>query len=277
MALPVKLDHCVIHVSDWERSNAFYRDVIGAEQEESFGIRQNHQMYLGDWRRLMSRHFADHRCELVVPERGWGERIVKWAAGDWRAAKLLGGVLTGMCRKAGSAPATAALPAFEILLRCPDCHRDLLLDGDTLGCACGYRAPLQGGVYNLLPAKLRAELYPGDRDDAIDCALPGHEARLRGGWHDLEGEFGNHYRWIGPRASAVLRRTTPCSQRLRIRGFAHAAQFEKGQPVVEVTANGAPAVRRQLDRVGLFVIECDLPDAPEYLIEINAIAVLPQS
>jgi catechol 2,3-dioxygenase-like lactoylglutathione lyase family enzyme len=26
----VKLDHCVIHVSDWERSNAFYRDVMGA-------------------------------------------------------------------------------------------------------------------------------------------------------------------------------------------------------------------------------------------------------
>jgi catechol 2,3-dioxygenase-like lactoylglutathione lyase family enzyme len=27
----VKLDHCVIHVSDWQRSNAFYRDVLGAE------------------------------------------------------------------------------------------------------------------------------------------------------------------------------------------------------------------------------------------------------
>jgi catechol 2,3-dioxygenase-like lactoylglutathione lyase family enzyme len=26
-----KLDHCVIHVSDWERSNAFYCDVLGAE------------------------------------------------------------------------------------------------------------------------------------------------------------------------------------------------------------------------------------------------------
>jgi len=25
------LDHCVIAVSDWERSNAFYRDVLGAE------------------------------------------------------------------------------------------------------------------------------------------------------------------------------------------------------------------------------------------------------
>jgi catechol 2,3-dioxygenase-like lactoylglutathione lyase family enzyme len=30
MSLPTKLDHCVIHVSDWRRSNAFYRDVIGA-------------------------------------------------------------------------------------------------------------------------------------------------------------------------------------------------------------------------------------------------------
>ena len=31
MSLPVKLDHCVIHVSDWERSNAFYSAVMGAE------------------------------------------------------------------------------------------------------------------------------------------------------------------------------------------------------------------------------------------------------
>ncbi len=27
----VHLDHCVIHVSDWARSTAFYRDVLGAE------------------------------------------------------------------------------------------------------------------------------------------------------------------------------------------------------------------------------------------------------
>lgn len=27
----VRFDHCVVHVSDWERSNAFYRDVLGAE------------------------------------------------------------------------------------------------------------------------------------------------------------------------------------------------------------------------------------------------------
>jgi catechol 2,3-dioxygenase-like lactoylglutathione lyase family enzyme len=26
-----RLDHCVIHITDWHRSNAFYRDVLGAE------------------------------------------------------------------------------------------------------------------------------------------------------------------------------------------------------------------------------------------------------
>ncbi len=30
-AMPTKLDHCVIHVTDWERSNAFYTAVLGAE------------------------------------------------------------------------------------------------------------------------------------------------------------------------------------------------------------------------------------------------------
>jgi catechol 2,3-dioxygenase-like lactoylglutathione lyase family enzyme len=34
MTLPVGFDHCVVHVSDWGRSNAFYRDVVGAELVE---------------------------------------------------------------------------------------------------------------------------------------------------------------------------------------------------------------------------------------------------
>lgn len=29
--MPIQLDHCVIHVSDWERSNTFYQQVMGAE------------------------------------------------------------------------------------------------------------------------------------------------------------------------------------------------------------------------------------------------------
>ena len=31
MAPDIRLDHCVIHVSDWTRSNAFYRTVLNAE------------------------------------------------------------------------------------------------------------------------------------------------------------------------------------------------------------------------------------------------------
>ena len=31
MPSPITFDHCVIHVSSWEQSNAFYRDVLGAE------------------------------------------------------------------------------------------------------------------------------------------------------------------------------------------------------------------------------------------------------
>jgi catechol 2,3-dioxygenase-like lactoylglutathione lyase family enzyme len=29
--MEIRLDHCVIHVSDWRRSNRFYSDVLGAE------------------------------------------------------------------------------------------------------------------------------------------------------------------------------------------------------------------------------------------------------
>ena len=38
MPTSLALDHCVIAVSDWDRSNAFYRDVLGAELIElSYG------------------------------------------------------------------------------------------------------------------------------------------------------------------------------------------------------------------------------------------------
>jgi catechol 2,3-dioxygenase-like lactoylglutathione lyase family enzyme len=38
-----RLDHAVIHVSDWARSNAFYRDLLGAEVEEGPVARQGAQ------------------------------------------------------------------------------------------------------------------------------------------------------------------------------------------------------------------------------------------
>src|SRR5260370_23416338 len=257
---------------DWGLLGYLVRDVIGAEQEESFGIRQNHKMYLSDWHRLITKHFAEHRYQTLVPERGWAERIVKRSAlSDQRAALLLGGTLAAMCKKAGSSPRLPCSDRSEPLLRCRDGGGDLARDGSgTLVCAWGYRAPNEGGVYNLLPAGLRAELYPGDRPDVIDFSLPSHTGRLGDGWYELEGDYGNKYRWIGPRASAVLRRANPRPQRLRIRGFAHQIQFAKGQPVVEIRANGVRVAQQLLERVGLFIIEADLPEAQTYNIEIAA-------
>ncbi|MEU1398358.1 VOC family protein [Micromonospora zamorensis] len=38
-ATKVRLDHCVIAVSDWERSTDFYRDVLGVGRKASRGAR----------------------------------------------------------------------------------------------------------------------------------------------------------------------------------------------------------------------------------------------
>ena len=266
---------------DWGLLGYLVQDVIGANQEESFGLRQNHTMYLNDWNALVKEHFVEHEYEIFVPERGWGERIVKRAAvrmdpyrSVWRAARLLGGTLAGICRKAGQ-PESAApdMLRFENYLRCPDCGAALRRDAaDSLSCAsCAYGAVNEGGVYNLLRSRDRNELYPGDRDDVIDFCLPSHEARLSEGWHELEGVFGNKYRWIGPRARLHLRRVTSGPQRIRVRGHLQEQSFKQGKPVtLEIRANNTPVGHWQFDRIGLFVVEADLPDAAEYQVEIQA-------
>jgi len=263
---------------EWGLLGFVVQDVIGAHQEESFGIRQNHRMNLRHWHDLVEKHFADHRYEIFVPQRGWGERVTKRVAvaldphkSEWRAARLLGGTLAGLCRKAGAPPASTQMPErFESLLRCPDCgaafHRD---PHEALHCAkCPYEAPLEGGVYNLLNSRDKKELYPGDRADTIDCSLPGHEARLGEGWHALEGVFGNRYRWIAGRATATLTNLREGrAQTLRLRGFAP----ESAGPLrIGLKANGTPLGEWPLERPGLFVLEKPLPAAPEYHLEITA-------
>ena len=138
---------------------------------------------------------------------------------------------------------------------------------DTLLCSrCSYRAPNEGGVYNLLPSGDRAELYPGDRADVIDFCLPSHAERLLEGWYELEGVFGNKYRWIGEYAAARLLRAKPGPQRLRIRGHA-----SEGHPVeLTASANGREVGHWKLDRPGLFIVEADLPESDEYRIDIHA-------
>ena len=255
---------------DWGLLGYLVRDVIGAHQEESFGIRQNHTMELKDWRAVVQKYFEAQEYEVFVPERGWGERVVKRSAGsEWRAARLLGGTLAAVCKKAGVPPPGHSIDNFESFLRCPNCHAALGREAsDTLRCAgCGYQAANEGGVYNLLPSAERSELYPGDREDIIDFSQPSHERHLVEGWYELEGVFGNMYRWIGSRAVAKLAPVKPGPQRLRIRCHA-SPQGVPGE--VRALVNGTPAAAWKIDRTGLFILEADLPDASEYLIEIQA-------
>jgi hypothetical protein len=264
-------------LNDWGLLGFLVRDVIGAHQEESFGIRQNHRMTIKDWDTLVRKHFAEHHYEIFVPERGWGERWVKRVArkldrfgSDWRGARLLGGTLTAFCRKAGHEWISFDERRFESVLRCPDCHGALSRDAEeTLSCPCGYSAEKVGGVYNLLPSAERRELYPDDRPDILDMSRPAHSAQLAEGWHDLEGVYGNKFRWIGKRATARLVRVASGPQRLRIRGFA------PGLATITASVNGARVREMKLDRPGLFVLEADVPDAAVYDLEILASPVLP--
>ena len=257
-------------LSDWGLLGYLVRDVIGAHQEESFGIRQNHSMNLPHWHALVTKYFAAQEYQVFVPDRGWGERIVKQGLGsEWLAAKWLGGTLAAVCKKAGSAPGAAGIGNFEAFLRCPDCHGTLARQAEeALRCAgCGFGAPSEGQVYNLLPSAERKELYPGDRADIVDFSLPGHEKHLVGDWQKLEGVYGNRYRWIAESGTAKLTRVKPGPLRLRIRGHA-SAQGIPGE--VRAVVNGVQAGYWKLDRPGLFVLEADVPDQAEYAVEIHA-------
>jgi hypothetical protein len=68
-----------------------------------------------------------------------------------------------------------------------------------------------------------------------------------------------------------LRRTSTSPQRLRIRGFAHEEAFRQSEPVkITAIVNGGVLRTWRLERHGLFVLEEDVPDAPEYDIRITA-------
>jgi ubiquinone/menaquinone biosynthesis C-methylase UbiE len=263
---------------DWGLLGYLVRDVIGADQEESFGIRQNHTMDLKAWHGLIGKHFAEHRYDIFVPERGWPEAVMKRAAvrldpyrSVWRSARLLGGTLAAVCKKSGAGQASRPVrfEPFEAFLVCPDCGNPLRRTPENalLCAACAYQAPLEAGVYNLLPSPEKAELYPGDRDDIIDFSVPGHERHLIGDWYELEGIFGNKFRWIGARAEARLARVRSGPQRIRIRGYA----VEEHLPAHLIARiNGREAGQWVHDRPGLFVVEADVPDAPEYHVEFCA-------
>lgn len=265
----------------WGLLGFLTKDVIGAAQEESFGIRQNHRMTLLDWHELIQKHFTGHEYELFVPQRGWGERWAYRMArafdrhhSPWVAARLLGGTLAAVCRKGGAPsprrPRRDLASHFESLLICPDCGGRLERDPEeTLRCAaCGYQAANEGGVYNLLRSEDKKELYPGLRGEVIDFSQGDCADRLISGFYEVEGVFGNKYRWMNDRVVFRLERVRRGPLTLRIRGHAP-EQFLRGR--LAVKANGAAVGSFTVHRPGLFILEAPLTDpAPVFEIEVTA-------
>ena len=283
--LSLRLYRCPYYESmhAWERKlqdrgllGYLVRDVVGAQQEESIGIRQNYTMGFRDWDRMIRRYFVDPHYEVFAAEDVWGEGLVKWIAArldrkhpEMVVARLLGGAISAISRKAGAQTAPIFDPSkLERHLRCPDCQSAIGRDPTgALACLnCSFQAAEVEGVYNLLPSRERRELYPGDRDDVIDFSRPGHEARLLEGWYELEGVYGNKHRWMGSHASAKLLAATTGPQRLRIRGYVC-----EGHPVrFGVRVNGESAGMWNLARPGPFVIEPELPESSQYHVDLQA-------
>lgn len=252
----------------WGLLDYIAADVIGAWQEESFGIRQNHRYGLREWLELIGRYFTGSRILTFPRASGWANQAVTRALRlypgytDARATRFLGGTIAAFCRKPGELPAPLAL---EQAPACPDCLTPLPWHASELRCpACGFSAPAEDEVFNLLPSRLRQELYPGVRPDNIDFSKPGHEEALLEGFYELEGEFGNKYRWMGPRARLRLKPTRPGPAALRLQGFSPSLAK------IELRCNGSSLGTRRLERSGLFVIETPLPEASEHLVEILA-------
>ena len=268
---------------EWGLLGYLAKDVIGAQQEESFGIRQNHSMSLKGWHALVQKHFVASEYDIFAPERGWGERVVKSLArkydrlhSEWAPARLLGGTLSAYCRKAGEAPqtrTTALALDFEALLRCPDCRGTLRRDAaETLLCtSCAYQSPHEDGVYNLLPSADKKELYPGARRDVIDFSLGPQSDRLIEGFYKVEGVYGNKYRWIARKAAARLEAVNAGPHKLRVRGHAMEKMLSLGEPAkVQIRVNGGAPKIWTLDRPGLFLLEMPLEEAREYVVEVSA-------
>ena len=207
------------------------------------------------WRtgtRWCSKHFADARYEVFVPERGWGERVVKRLAirldphrSDGAPRACWAERSSAVCKKAGG----RRIRPGDRALRRPCCAAPIATPRwrATRAIAALLRLRLpranEGGVYNLLPSAERAELYPGERDDVIDFSLPRHAAHLLEGWYDLEGVFGNNTagsaraRWHAGAAGEG-------EWRLRVRGYAQQTQFQQANPFAWNslrTASGWPA------------------------------------
>ena len=85
----VKLDHCVIHISDWERSNPFYAEVLGAELVDRGGGTWAYR-FGGEQLNVHGPGVAAHPLARVPVAPGNSDLCFVWAGPIEEAAAHLG-------------------------------------------------------------------------------------------------------------------------------------------------------------------------------------------
>ena len=116
--MKLKLDHCVIHVSDWDRSNRFYASVLGAELVPAghgwayrFGDMQLNCHGPG---------VAPHPVASIPVPPGGSDLCFEWPGGDVDAARAHL-VENGVSIELGPVPRSGVRgPSTSLYFRDPD-------------------------------------------------------------------------------------------------------------------------------------------------------------
>lgn len=156
--------------SDRSRTRSFVRramDYFFAEMtcnELEYGVIENHSISPSTWREALS-CFEGHEVQLQTP-MGMSEDLHEpqsWA--KYFLAYLLGGAVSGLCRKPGEAAATEA----ELAIACPSCleqDKEVGLEfqpgmAESIQCpVCDATYPVVNGITFLLTPQSLYELYP---------------------------------------------------------------------------------------------------------------------
>ena len=168
----------VLRVKLYRRGKIYSRETLGASRikrlfdrffaeprcnEVEHGIIENHDIPLAVWKNALA-PFASRNVTL------YSARVIETPLAPLRnplkflAAKLLGGVLSGTCVKAGTLPATPT-PVQENLI-CPSClergvESSLKSHEGTFACpSCHGTYPVIEGVIFLFSPQKLAEFYP---------------------------------------------------------------------------------------------------------------------
>jgi SAM-dependent methyltransferase/uncharacterized protein YbaR (Trm112 family) len=131
--------------------------------EVGHGVIENDRITLGAWKRALS-GFEERQVKLRTIKKIESELFNPSSCLKFLSAWLFGGEIRGICRKAGTAPASYS-PAAEALA-CPACREKGLESGlmrkeAFFACpACSSSFPVADGVLFLFPAGKFRELYP---------------------------------------------------------------------------------------------------------------------